>query len=221
VRIDPGSSSRHGRVQRPTARELTNLHRLDRSRLKVLVIQYCDNDDGENRSFRDGGNQLTIASREAYEHEAEENRSTGYSYTFSEHFEYLFSLLTEAAAQWFAPHAGNGDVSPANTRRDELAELFLSVLLHSDVPLDGVQIIVFELSNWGGRTDLTVQLQTMVAAHDPRLDSLALTVLDTGTLLRPKDFYRLDGHTNAEGHRVMADAIIRAIRPSPGFPAPN
>src|SRR5215831_11818654 len=50
-----------------TVREMRMLDRLDASHMKVLVIQYADNDQPENRAFRDEHNQLTITSRQQYE----------------------------------------------------------------------------------------------------------------------------------------------------------
>src|SRR5437762_5813156 len=41
-----------------TAREMMMLDRLDTSRLRVLIVQYSDNDVMENRAFHNGGDHL-------------------------------------------------------------------------------------------------------------------------------------------------------------------
>src|SRR4030095_7869037 len=50
-----------------TVREMMMLERLKPSSLRVLVIQYSDNDLPENRTFRINANSLPIMSEEQYQ----------------------------------------------------------------------------------------------------------------------------------------------------------
>ena len=50
-----------------TAREMMMLDRLDTSRLRVLIVQYSDNDVMENRAFHNGGDHLSIMTDAQYQ----------------------------------------------------------------------------------------------------------------------------------------------------------
>ena len=77
-----------------TAREVMSLQRLDTSRLRFLVIQYCDNDFGENAAFYDNNNHLETMSFAKYAElsRAQEKLSR---YYFAKTLKYIVSSRIE------------------------------------------------------------------------------------------------------------------------------
>ena len=108
-------------------------------------------------------------------------------------------------------------VTSANSEsRLNEAELFLNVFNHSAVNLKGVDILAFDISNHGRsghRFFDLLQASLRSDTHNP--SSLAIQVIDTARLLGPQHYYRLDGHLNVEGHRVVAEAILHWMRRLP------
>jgi hypothetical protein len=203
-----------------------NLKRLDTRRLRVLVIQYSDNDFDENDSFYRGHNHLQTMSRKQYLAISNAQEPMDHYY-FGKHLRYAAKLysaglrnvmkrVTEAIAKP-PPSETVGTVKPPDfeTRAANVfsplneAELFLNVLMHGNVNLKGVEIIVFEISNFARSGDRFFRLlQASRRSNHPAFRELSIKAINVATLLGPQHYYRLDGHLNTEGHEVMANAII-------------
>jgi hypothetical protein len=205
-----------------TAREFINLRRLDRSRLRTLVIQYCDNDEPENRQFYNNNNRLSIMSPAKYTSLSSAQVKMG-QYYFGKELRYisriyLDEIKKESSRLTSAVRRKLGYVTQVDSAigtengkpRLNTAELFLNVLTHGGVELKGIEIIVFEISNYGRHSRFLSLLQTSLS-KDRRFESLAIKTIDVAKLLGPQHYYRLDGHLNAAGHRAMADMIIHEM----------
>jgi len=211
-----------------TAREILTLGRIDTSRLRLLVIQYCgDNDVDENRVFLEHGGQLPIMSRESYEELARAHLGrSGYRFGL-----YLRRLLEGSPLTRGLVGAGSPPPSPhesesANVDARTEARLFLEVLSHSPVDLSQVPILVLELNGWGSLDDAFLDAvdAALVAGEAPRSGSQLRTLRLRRRLTSRRDFYRLDDHLNASGHRKVADAIVEVlpelgIAAQPGLPS--
>jgi hypothetical protein len=210
-----------------TAREVMSLQRLDTSRLRFLVIQYADNDFGENAAFYEANNHLETMSFAKYAElsRAQEKLSR---YYFAATLKRIITSRIEVIQQQIGKVSGSpshrlgirSEAQPVKNASAESrlngAELFLNVLNHSAVNLKGVNIIVFDISNYGRsghRFFNLLQASLRSETHDP--SSLAIQVIDTARLLGPQHYYRLDGHLNVEGHRVVAEAILQWLRRLP------
>jgi hypothetical protein len=188
-----------------TVRELRMLDRLDISRLKFLVIQYADNDLPENRTFQRKGD-LPIMSEEKY-------REIGDYYSAQRKYypgKYAFRLFMKVL-HLEAPEPD--DLRMVEATPEEEARLFLNAVLHAGhQPLEGVQLVVFEVNQ---------RLQPprpFIAALDRVSRDAAyptfvrsLKTFDTTTVLTPSDFYVLDDHMNASGHRAVGEALAKLI----------
>jgi len=189
-----------------TVREMMMLDRLDASGLRVLIIQYSDNDLPENLTFRRDGNHLPIGSEVLYQsvvrHYAKQRAYYPFKYVFR-----LFLKLFELGE----PEPGQLRMEPATPAEE--AELFLNALMHaSRTPLDNVQIIVFEIN------EQIRPSRPFIAALDEarRRDAYPafirrLIALDVAPRLSRDDFYKLDDHMNARGHDVVAGALAEQI----------
>jgi hypothetical protein len=210
-----------------TAREIISLKRLNIERMRFLVIQYSNNDSVENKVFYENKNRLAVMTRSDYERiaNAQENMVP---HVFGRNLKHILGLETEIASdkiRWFASavsrrlgisRAADFVAKPVKSGAQlNSAELFLNVLVNSEVKLAGIEIIVFEISTYGRNSRFLGLLETSLS-KDHLSKSLAIKTIDTAKLLEPQHYYRLDGHMNAEGHRVMADAIIKQMNLLPG-----
>jgi hypothetical protein len=210
-----------------TAREVMSLRRLDTSRLRFLVIQYSDNDFGENAAFYESNNHLETMSFAKYA-ELSRGQEKLSRYYFAKTLKYVVSSRMELIQRQISNVGGSlsrrlgirNEEQPVSTGDAESrlngAELFLNVLNHSAVNLKGVDILAFDISvhgRSGHRFFNLLQASLRSETHNP--PSLTIQVIDTARLLDPQHYYRLDGHLNVEGHRVVAEAILQWMRRSP------
>ena len=204
-----------------TPREMRMLKRVDRSAMKFLIVQYCDNDDVENDTFAKNGNKLSIMSEQNFNDSVRLNlQDTAYH-----PFKYvgllparLFQSLNDVV---YAPgvlgsrwHGGNLVI----TEHDEAAN-FLNALAHGGVDLSGVQIIAFELDSvfppQNHFADWIEQLK-----NGPEYPNFIHSViaLNMYSKLRESDFFLLDDHIHASGHAIIAHELLKAMQNVPGIP---
>lgn len=185
-----------------TVRAMGMLDRLDTSRLRFLIVQYADNDLPENRSFREHGGQIPITSETDYQ-TIVRYYATQRSYYPGKYVYRLFMKVLRLEAP--EPDQLKMDVvSPT-----EEAELFLNVLAHgSRGALDDVQVIVFEIN------EQIRPARPFIAALDevrkrPEYPSFVqrLIALDVAPRLTTEDFFVLDDHMKARGHKVVGEAL--------------
>jgi hypothetical protein len=215
-----------------TVREMINLKRLNTDHLRALIIQYSDNDMYENNSFYRNNNRLQTMSPTQYMQISNAQEQMN-EYYFGKHFRYIVSLYTDGLGktlEWIRGRIADLARSapsrltmsrhsdsigrPANSLPSlNEAELFLNVLAHSGVDLRGIEIIVFDISNYGRSGDRFFRLlQSSLSSKDRIFGSFNIKAIDVATLLGPQHYYRLDGHLNAKGHQVVANAVTKQMR---------
>ena len=190
-----------------TVREMTLLDRLDTSRLRVLIVQYSDNDLPENRAFRQSDGHLPITSETQYQKIVQHYASQGTYYPGKYVYRLLMKLLRLEEPE--PDQVTMGSATPA-----EEAELFLHALTHaSRTRLDNVQVIVFEVNEQlrPPRPFIAALDEAKRRADHPAFVQRLITV-DTTRVLTPADFYILDDHMNARGHQGVGDALADLIR---------
>jgi hypothetical protein len=187
-----------------TVREMMMLDRLDVSNLRVLVIQYSDNDLVENRTFRDQG-RLPIMSAAQYDaisryYAAQRSYYPGkYTYRL---FMKVLRLETPEPDQEAMPQATSS----------EEAELFLNAVMHAGhARLDDVQIVVLEINEHLAERTFIGALAAVARAGPYPLFIGRMATLDASGLLGAEDFYALDDHMNARGHRAIGHALAALI----------
>jgi hypothetical protein len=190
-----------------TVREMLMLDRLDASRLRMLIVQYSDNDLLENRTFRQDANHLPIMSEAQYQNIARHYASQRPYYPGK----YVYRLFLKVF-RLEQPEPDQLTMDPA-TQAEE-AELFVDALTHaSRTPLDNVQLIVFEVNEQIRPSRPFIAALDAVRRREANPGFIrTLIALDVAPLLTPDDFYRLDDHMNARGHEVVAGALSDVIR---------
>jgi len=183
-----------------TVREIELLDRIDTSRLRTLVVQYDDNDSEENAVFREQRNRLAVKPERAFVHDVQ-RAGTRHRYYFGKYScEIVRAALDPERA---AP-------SPPAPRRQ--AQLFLNALVHaSRCDLSGVQVVVLDLN---ADRLITGELVRAIAEEAVRGTYPAfvrrLRVLDLAGRILPDDYFVLDDHLRASGHRKVAEALLQA-----------
>jgi lysophospholipase L1-like esterase len=190
-----------------TVREVRMLDRVDTSRLRVLVVQYSDNDLPENRTFRLDANHLPIMSEEQYQTIARHYASQRSYYPGK----YVYRLLMKML-RLEEPEPDQVRMEPATPEQE--AQLFLNALRYGGkaVP-DDVQVVVFEINEQiRPARPFIPALDRMRKRNDLPPLFHRLIALDVAPNLTTDDFYRLDDHMNARGHEKVAAAVAEAIR---------
>jgi hypothetical protein len=192
-----------------TVREMIMLGRLDTSRLRFLVVQHADNDLPENRTYRDDGNRLPISAQDKYE-EIVRYYAAQRSYYPGKYVFRLFMKVLKLEAP--EPDQLRMEVIPA---ADE-AELFLNALEHAGATprdvLSRVQVITLEIGQDFRHPKAFVAALADVSRRDGHLPFVQLLVtVDTTSVLQDSDFYVLDDHMTASGHRKVGEAVAAAI----------
>ncbi|MBI4872459.1 MAG: hypothetical protein HY814_12945 [Candidatus Riflebacteria bacterium] len=195
-----------------TVRELLLLKRADLSGLKVLVIQYDDNDLMENTRYLSNGRVLYVRPREFWNQMAEREKRN--RYFPGRHF---FELLR-------SPFRGPSDTAPNPTKRAGAhdaaahARAFLAVVASFDRPeLRKARLVVFDVRNEIHQDEPSEKsFSSALAALKPSgsVGGLAgrLTVLELARKLNGAAYRQvIDNHLNEAGHRLVADAIVEEM----------
>lgn len=197
-----------------TARELASLGRVDTSRMQWLIIQYCTNDQDENRGAVEHGYRLPISSAENYAdlvRAAADSRiyfPGKYSLIIGNFFEkscinklYPFFKLRWERRDW-------------GKQQEEQARVFLDVLSHAAIDFNKVRVIVTMMDdhrNMKGDFLQSVQQLYDTGPYKARFGA-GLKVVNVEPLLSKKDLYTLDVHFRASAHIKIAWALLNAMK---------
>jgi hypothetical protein len=192
-----------------TVREAMMLDRLNTSHLRVLVVQYSDNDLLENRTFRTDANHLPIMSEEQYQTIVRHYASQRRYYPGK----YVYRLLMKIL-KLEEPEPDQMRMEPATPEQE--AQLFVNALrFGSKAKLDDVQIVVFEINEQiRPARPFIPALDRMRRRNDLQSFIRGLIALDVASKLTADDFYRLDDHMNAGGHEKVATLLADTINAS-------
>lgn len=188
-----------------TVREMMMLSRIDRSKLKYIIIQYCANDYGENKSFfNDKDGKLDIMSKALYNDRAKKFGEQRYYLG-----KYLYRFLPIIAKQY----RNNAPAHGPNLRRniEEEVAIFTHAFVHSDIDFSAIKIFIFEVSGHNNSSTRFISLlkeKLVNAPFDKTRSPLNITTLDVTPYLDDLHFFKLDDHLNSKGHKKIADLIL-------------
>jgi lysophospholipase L1-like esterase len=184
-----------------TVRELMLLREVDLSAAHTLVIQYCENDFIENARFVRAGGRLETMTREKYEATVADHLATA-RYWPGKHFRHFVPLLWRSVR-------GDDFASGWVRHCDVEAGVFANVLRRIALRDRPLRVVVFEAMYTPAlRSCFGTELEA-IARDRAKLPPWAsgVDVIDTTTFLTESDYYRLDDHLNANGHRKIARVI--------------
>lgn len=194
-----------------TAREMMRYRTLDTSAVNYIVIQYCTNDNEENKSYTDHNNKLPISSRASYDslrvkNDWNKKYFPGKYFVLSTKY-----LMKEKIKSWMGkPPSVIG--LPVEYPRD--ARMFLDIVKVMPVNFQKTKIIVIEGIDVAHRNN-TFKTEVEKLLQEPVYKDHfgnSLQVIDIASLLTEKDFFIIDGHFNAVAHRKVAEAIAKQMQ---------
>ena len=172
------------------------------------VLQYCDNDLDENIPSLSLAPQVYQATLRKRMGEVMDN------YALSKRQGVLGqSRLTLGYAAQQLVQARFVRLPPAAPDESTLAheaDAFVRVLGHYQPVLAGKTVVVLASSGWGRNRKA---FQTVFEQRLRSVPQVRWVVLDSSALLRRSDYFRLDDHLNASGHRRLASALADVLRP--------
>lgn len=182
-----------------TARELIMLRRLDRSRLKALMLQYNTNDYSENVTYNADG-KLNIRSAEEYA-EWSRNNEKRRRYT---PFRYTYYFIKDNLRRW-----KNLPDNPVTLEQEVAAFLPPFREIASLVP--GIPIILFEMGGGNAKREgFAAAVAAALQKVDPGLAARIRPVRLADGFTREMIF-DLDWHFNAKGHAYVSDRLKQAL----------
>ena len=193
-----------------TARELSLLKKFEAINpgVKYVVIQYESNDIEENRSFVKN-NELVVSNKEIWEKAKSWNiEKTTYHFGDGWRFaiRHIKSTLnkddnSKIHLEWSpdrrALHEEKG--------KDEFhVEYFFKTLYENKDILENRKVIIFGISvnkTWFGL------MQKKLTEYQ----GLNITLMDANAILDSGDYFYIDRHINANGHKKIAESLIEII----------
>lgn len=188
-----------------TARESILMNRLDLSATKVVIVQYCTNDAGENRQLIAAG-KLKIMSRADYLAKSREHqRIVNYV-----PFQHVYYIVKDTLAGLVALARASLNSTGAALSALQEADNFFVILKDIAAKAPNARLIVFEMTtNKTPRRDFLDALNRLLVAA-PGLAG-RVQVLDIQSELKKEDYFTIDEHINAEGNRKVADRLLGAL----------
>jgi hypothetical protein len=197
-----------------TAREMVQLEQLDTSALKYLVIQYCSNDIGENQAYIGNHYALPVSDKAYYDSVVAGQQ------ILKKYFPGKYGLLI---GQSLVKKKINDikSIFPLLFERETLfgdeaqhAAAFVKILYKaSRINFSKTTVIVTVLDSYDRLNNRFLEQVARLAAQAPYKDRFAgnLQVLNMAGALQRDDYFELDLHIKASGHKKVADSLWRMI----------
>lgn len=185
-----------------TVREMLMLRKVDKSKLKCLIIQYCSDDYDENRLFFINGNRPQIMRAEIFKNLAVRH-SRAKSYFPGK---YLRLKIKKRIDEWKLRQEKRAGENPLND-----VDLFIHVLKQNEDMLVNLPLIIFEMNGINQSNQFTNELKRKAAGTDQPSFIRDMTILDMSQYLEDQHFYVLDSHLTATGHFIVADILYQTI----------
>ncbi len=181
-----------------TAREFLTLGRLDLAQSKLLVLQFCKNDTTENQTFVAHGNHLPISDKKKLESSGKWNQLWKSYFPLKYCYASFFQLCNNAI---LACSAKKTPPLPYKMNDEEVANFF-SIILKIKEKFDG-NILIFNINEQYEPSTIFSQFQQYLRANP--IEKLHL--LDADAHLTRDDYFIIDDHLNANGHRKLANQL--------------
>ncbi|WP_207515102.1 SGNH/GDSL hydrolase family protein [Longitalea luteola] len=195
-----------------TPREVISLRQFDRSGLTHLLIQYCSNDEDENKSFVQNDFVLNVSSKQEYENITTAhkiNRQYFPARNFTLFGLTFFKKLINKVHSFFSVD------EPLVTTNTAAVKQFLDIVTNAPVDFSKTRVLVYQLDSRQNINSTFAHIADSLI-HTPYYQSIFrnnLKVIDFSRQFTKNDYFILDTHhINAQGHRKVADIIAKELR---------
>ena len=185
-----------------TVREMKIIEGLSFDSLQTLIIQYHPNDFIENEQYSLNNNELIVSSEEVYNHTVNEVK---------DNTSYYFGKFTSQILKHWMKNKVKEEASQATLNEKE-AVYFINALSNSNLPLEKISIVVFELTNYNEPSGFIKQLKSEIRKAQYPEHIKQIEIIDMSNYLKEEHYYILDNHLNAEGHEVVANTLKKYIK---------
>jgi hypothetical protein len=192
----------------PSYATMRELEALDRHgwRAKYVVLQYCDNDAGENvASLTMSREEFSADVRRSWQAYIASYRA-GKAEGIIKPIRDLSVMLMQFSFRW--KWSSQRRLADARDVPKE-ASVLAKILDRYRPLLEGKRLIVFESNPWGA---FSPKFRDSVGEELGKLTWLQFRVLDAATALGPSDYYFLDDHLRPSGHSKLALLLSHEIR---------
>ncbi|MEK7255522.1 MAG: hypothetical protein AAB316_12310 [Bacteroidota bacterium] len=190
-----------------TAREWLALQSFPLDSCQVVVIQFCVNDEAENRAFAANGFQLKVSPPAVYEDGVRWNEVSGSYFPFKYcHAVFAWALRKmekEIARRTIQP--GGEIIPPGGASQQGVAEFF-AILEKMRAQFKG-EIIVFNLGETKTTHAVFEQFSAWLATHPMP----GVHVFPTHEHVSTRSYFTLDDHLNSLGHKQLGEALAAFI----------
>ena len=203
-----------------TAREMALLQYVDRSALRHLVVQYHDNDYGENRVLaRTKKTPLRSPAwyRWQQEYVVSQQIYRPGKYLYETYRREIESWLSRRHRQSLPPEEPANTAAKTRSLLSDKVYLFLQALAKAPVGLESVNLLIY-LGGFdqGQRADFAREIYRQLPTSGLPAQFAGIHVADPSLSFSPKHRFLLDSHPNAAGHekiaRVLAGHILKLER---------
>jgi hypothetical protein len=187
-----------------TMRELEALSEYGKD-AKYVIVQYCDNDFGENEA------SLRL-SKEAFRSQVEtimrsisadyyQGKSMGYRKPFHDFAAMLKDHSYTSKSNWRS-------MNKLGRPMEKEAAAFAQVIARYRPLLEGKRLLILETAMWGSNSP---KFAATFGSELSKIDWLNYKLLNTADLLGYEDYFFLDAHVRPLGHRKLAAALAAEI----------
>ncbi len=191
-----------------TARELKNLYRFDTANLQSIIIQYCRNDYIENKQFVDDGYYLKISPEKEYRLAVNTHYWSKLWFP-GKHFMIMAKIYTSNKLASIRQKENNQPFDSSAFYQHQDGRYFADVLLQSAINFKKTKLYVVDLNHKELMNNdflNEVKLLTEQPAYKSHFNG-NLILVPVADLLVNEDFYILDMHLRASGHRKIAERL--------------
>lgn len=208
-----------------TYREMLLFSKMKRDSVKLVVLQYCDNDLEENEARNEPQNQPQLLTPQSFKNTATFNRinETYYPMRYTYFFVREKDLLKRI---WTSPVQVLGEIGGALSSWVKGAPLDVKTPQDIKTPAEAKahatsffkslakirkfyqgNIVIMHLDGRYTRPEMIRALE----AEAKQTGDAHLFFLHTDELLQAQDYYPIDGHIRASGHAKISDALVKMI----------
>jgi len=196
-----------------TVRELTNLYRLDTTALETIIIQYCRNDYRENSEYVVNHYSLHISPRRVYDSLLNDHYWSTLWFPGKRAVTIAKLYAEQKTNAWLFPNRITWK-NKAQWHLQQAARYFTDILYRSAIDFNKVKVLVVDMNEEQTmNNDFVDAVNTIIQKPDyaSRFNGRLIMVPIAG-LLSHDDYYILDPHVKAAGHRKVAERLLSYLR---------
>lgn len=187
-----------------TMRELEVLSEYGKD-AKYVIVQYCDNDFAENKASIGLDKEKFKSEVKTQWSNLAANYRQGKSQGYRKPLHDLGVMLRDRS---YSSKSTWRDLARNGRLIEQEASAFAQIIGRYRPLLEGKRLLVFEVSTGGANSP---KFEAAFGSELSKIGWLSYRLLNTATILTYQDYFFLDGHTQALGHRKLAAALAQKI----------